>query len=218
MLIIEDEKEIVDFLKIGFEKEGFVVDSSQDGEEGSYLARTNEYDIMIIDHMLPHKTGLDIVKEVRSQLKSVPILMLSVKTEISHKISSFSQGVDDYVSKPFSFQELNARVKAILRRPYDIKSSVYKIEDLTIDAERQEVTKDGKQVYLTRKEFLLLECLVKEKGKVISRGSLMESVWNMNTDPFSNTLETHILNLRKKIGGKKGKELIKTVPGRGYKL
>ena len=218
MLIVEDEKEIGEFLKKNFEKEGYAVDYSQNGEEGSFLARTNEYDIIIVDQILPKKTGLEIVKDVRGDLRSVPILMLSVKGDIPHKIQSFTAGVDDYVTKPFSFQELSVRVKAICRRPYNIRSAIYKIDDVTIDSDKQEVTKNGKRLYLTRKEFLLFECLVKEKGKVLSRGAIMENVWNMNVDPFSNTLETHILNLRKKIGKKKGKNLIKTIPGRGYRI
>lgn len=218
MLIIEDEVEIGEFLKKNFEKEGYTVDYSKDGEEGSFLARTNEYEIIIVDHLLPKKNGLEIVRDVRDELKSVPIVMLSVKGDIPHKIQSFTEGVDDYVVKPFSFQELSARVKALLRRPYNIKSAIYKIDDVTIDSSKQEVTKDGKRIYLTRKEFLLFECLVKEKGKVLSRGAIMENVWNMNIDPFSNTLETHILNLRKKIGKKTGKKLIKTIPGRGYRI
>lgn len=209
--------EIRDYLKKNFEKEGFVVDTASDGEDGSYLARTNVYDIILLDHVLPKKLGCDIVKEVRGQQKSVPIIMVSVKSEISHKLNTFGAGIDDYITKPFSFVELHARVKAVTRRPYQVKSSVYKIDDLTIHSERQEVTKNGKQIYLTRKEFLLLECLAKDNGRVLSRGVIMENVWNMNVDPFSNTLETHILNLRKKIG-KNGKRIIKTVPGRGYKI
>lgn len=217
LLIIEDEREIGEFLKKNFEKEGFVVDYADNGTEGSKMARLNDYEAIVLDYILPGKDGLEIVKEVREQLKSVPIIMVSVKSEISHKVGAFGAGVDDYVTKPFSFQELNARVRALLRRPYNIKSSVYKIDDLTIDPEKQEVTQDGEPVYLTRKEFLLLECLAKENGKVLSRGTIMENVWDMNIDPFSNTLETHILNLRKKIG-KKGKKIIKTVPGRGYRI
>ena len=217
LLIIEDEAEISEYLKKNFEKEGFVVDFASDGEYGSYLARTNEYSIILLDHMLPKKTGLQIVKEIRDREKSVPIIMVSVKGEISHKLETFSAGVDDYVTKPFSFQELHARVRALMRRPYHVKSTIYKIDDLTISSERQEVTKNGKPIYLTRKEFLLLECLAKDNGRVLSRGAIMENVWNMNIDPFSNTLETHILNLRKKIG-RNGKKIIKTVPGRGYKI
>lgn len=220
MLIIEDEKEIREFLGRSFEKEGYAVDTASDGDQGSYLARTTEYDVIIIDHILPKKLGLEIVKEIREDLKSVPIIMLSVKAEIPHKIESFTLGVDDYVTKPFSFQELSARVKNVLKRsPYDIKSDIYKIEDLTIDIKSQEVSRDGKSVYLTRKEFLILECLAKEPGKVVSRGTIMEHAWNMNADPFSNTLETHMANLRRKISHKrKKKSLIKTVPGRGYKI
>jgi two-component system OmpR family response regulator len=217
MLIVEDEQEIREYLVKNFEKEGFIVDSSDNGEEGSYFARTNEYSILIIDHILPKKTGLEIIQEVRDQEKTVPIIMLSVKSDTAHKIETFKAGVDDYMSKPFSFQELNARVKALLRRPYSIKNPIYQINDLTIHSEKQEVTRNGKPIYLTRKEFLLLECLAKETGKVLSRGVIMENVWDMSIDPFSNTLETHILNLRRKIG-KNSKKIIKTVPGRGYKI
>jgi two-component system, OmpR family, response regulator len=217
MLIVEDEQEIREYLVQNFEKEGFIVDSSDNGEEGSYFARTNEYSILIIDHILPKKTGLEIIQEVREQEKTVPIIMLSVKSDTAHKIETFRAGVDDYVSKPFSFQELNARVKALLRRPYSIKNQIYQIDDLTIHSEKQEVTRNGRPIYLTRKEFLLLECLVKDTGKVLSRGVIMENVWDMSIDPFSNTLETHILNLRRKIG-KNSKKIIKTVPGRGYKI
>jgi DNA-binding response OmpR family regulator len=217
MLIIEDEAEIRDYLQKNFEKEGYVVDSATNGIDGSYLARTNEYSIIVLDHLLPGKNGLEIIQEVRDQQKSVPIVIVSVKTDIAHKVECFRTGADDYVTKPFSFQELNARVKALIRRPYTIKNSVYKIEDMIIDVDRQEVTRNGRYLDLTRKEFLLLECLAKENGKVISRGVIMENVWNMNIDPFSNTLETHILNLRKKIG-KNSKSIIKTVSGRGYKI
>lgn len=217
LLIIEDELEIAEYLKKSFEKVGFVVDHADEGEKGSYMARTNEYDILVIDHVLPKKLGINIAKEVRDQQRTVPIIILSGKSEIGLKLEGFSVGIDDYMTKPFSFQELHARVRALIRRPYVIKSPVYRIEDLTINPEQQEVTKNGKRVYLTRKEFLLLECLMKDHGRVLSRGAIMENVWNMNVDPFSNTLETHILNLRKKIG-KNGKKIIQTVPGRGYKI
>jgi DNA-binding response OmpR family regulator len=217
ILIIEDEREVADYLRSNFEKEGFIVDCAADGEEGSYLARINEYDIMIVDHLLPKKLGLDIIKEVREELKSLPIIMLSAKGDIEQKLDTFNAGVDDYLTKPFSFQELRARVQALLRRPYHVKSLTYTIDDLTIYSDRQEVLKNGRRLYLTRKEFSLLECLAKDNGKVLSRGAIMEHVWNMNIDPFSNTLETHILNLRKKIG-KKGRKIIQTVPGRGYKI
>jgi two-component system OmpR family response regulator len=217
MLIVEDEREIAEYLKKNFEKEGFIIDSTGNGEEGSYLARVNDYHIIILDHMLPGKTGLDIVHEVRGQQKTVPIIVLSVESSIPVKINCFKAGADDYVTKPFSFQELNARIRALVRRPYAIKNTVYHIDDMIIDSDKQEASRQGKTLPLTRKEFLLFECLAKENGKVMSRGVLMENVWNMNVDPFSNTLETHILNLRKKIG-RKGKKIIKTVAGRGYRL
>lgn len=217
MLIVEDEYEIGEYLKANFEKEGFNVDFVQDGEDGSYLARTNEYEIILLDCILPGKTGINILAEVRAQEKTMPIIMLTVEASIPNKIHCFRAGADDYVTKPFSFQELVARIRALLRRPYNIKNSTYTIDDVTIDIEKQEVAANGKVISLTRKEFMLLECLAKENGRVISRGAIMENVWNMNVDPFSNTLETHILNLRKKIG-KNGKKIIRTVAGRGYRI
>lgn len=217
LLIIEDNKEISDFLKVSLEAESFVVDVAFDGERGSYFARCEAYDAIILDYMLPKKDGFQICQELRSAGVTVPIIMISIKAETPLKVGLLNLGADDYLVKPFSFEELLARVRATLRRPPLLKPSVLSLGDLTLEPAAQRIIKGRKEVYLTRKEFILLEYLLENRGKVVSRGMILEHVWNRESDPFSNTIEAHILNLRKKVDSGK-KKLIHTVPGRGYKM
>ncbi len=218
LLIIEDDTETRDFLKNGLQAEGFVVDTAEDGEKGSYIARTNDYDLIILDNILPKKEGHLVCKEIRETKKHSRIILLSVKSEIPHKIDLLNGGADDYLTKPFSFLELLARIRAVLRRPKAIEEDILLIDDLTLDRNKQIATRGKQEIYLTKKEFLLLEYLMKHKSNFLSRGSIMENVWDIDSDPFSNTIETHIMNLRKKIDSGKKKKLIHTVPGRGYKI
>ncbi len=199
ILIVEDEKQIAKFLRAGLEAESFAVDVADDGERGSFLARTNDYDLIILDNVLPKKTGLQVCQEIRKDGKSVPIIVLSVKSETSAKVELLNSGADDYLSKPFSLEELLARVRALLRRPPKVEGDILQIADLILDNKKQIVKRGAKEVYLTRKEFALLEYLLKNAGAVLSRGMIMEHVWNMSADPFSNTIESHILSLRRKI-------------------
>lgn len=218
VLLIEDEKEIVNFLKPSLEAECFTVDVSFDGAKGSYLARTNDYDLIILDYILPKMDGKTVCEKIREDNKSVPIIMLTVKSEVEDKVALFNAGVDDYISKPFSFVELLARIRAILRRPQKIEEEILKIDDLILDIKGHTVKLGENEVYLTRKEFSLLAYLMKNKGNVVSRGMIMEHVWDMNADPFSNTIEAHILNLRRKIDISDDRKFIHTIPGRGYKF
>lgn len=218
ILVVEDEKKISEFLKTSLQAEYYVVDVVVDGEEGSFVARSNDYDLVILDNILPKKTGLQVCQEIRESGKTMPILILSVKSDTSEKVSFLNAGADDYLIKPFSLEELLARVKALLRRPQEIEEEVFEVEDLVLDTRRHTVTRGGKDVYLTRKEFMLLSYLLRNRGVVLSRGMIMEHVWDMNADPFSNTIESHVLSLRKKIDSHVVKKLIHTVPGRGYKL
>jgi DNA-binding response OmpR family regulator len=217
ILIIEDDKEVRNFLKVSLEAESFIVDEATDGDMGSYNARTNDYDMIILDLMLPKKDGCEVCREIRMTGNTVPILMLSATSGPEYKVDLLNCGADDYVTKPFSFQELRARIRALLRRPHLIEPAVLEIDDLKVDTSKQRVVRGNKKIYLTRKEFCLLEYLMKHKGAVVSRGMIMEHVWNADTDPFSNTIEAHILNVRRKIDITKRK-LIHTVPGRGYKI
>ncbi len=217
-LIVEDEPGISSLLKAGLESEYFVADVAEDGERGSYLARTNDYDIIILDNMLPKKNGAEVCADVRQSGKTTPIIMLSVQSEMGTKVALLNRGADDYVTKPFSFEELLARIRALLRRPNTISTDILTAGNIVLDTKRHTVQKDNTDIYLTKKEFMLLELLLRRKGSVVSRGTIIEHVWDMHVDPFSNTVESHILNVRKKIADKKGNHYIQTIPGVGYKI
>ncbi len=218
MLIIEDDPDIASFLKRSFEAESFAVDVAIDGERGSYTARTNGYDIVILDNMLPKKQGLEVCRDIRENGQCMPIIMLSVRSEIPEKVTMLRSGIDDYMTKPYSFDELLARVHAHLRRAKSIAPVDITIDDLRINTARQEVIRGAKSIYLTRKEFALLELLAKNMGQVVSRGTIMEHVWDMEGNPLSRTIDMHILNIRKKIESPRKRRLIHNIPGRGYKL
>jgi DNA-binding response OmpR family regulator len=218
ILVADDNKLIRDQLKTSLEAESFAVDTAADGEEASYIGRVNEYDAIILDLIMPKKDGRDVCREIRAAGKKAPILALSVNGTIEEKVSMLNCGADDYVTKPFSFKEPHARLHALRRRPQALESNIYEADDLTLDTRTQKVCRGQREIYLTRKEFSLLEFLLKNKGAVVTRGMIMEHVWNAESDPFSNTIEAHILNIRRKIQAPKCPALIQTVPGRGYKI
>jgi two-component system, OmpR family, response regulator len=218
ILIIEDDQNIGESLKSSLESELYCVDLINDGQEGVYAARRNSYDLLIVDSVLPGKLGPDICRELRSAGKTMPILMLTVRSEVADKVEALNAGADDYLTKPFSFEELLARVKALLRRPVAMLNDILVSDGLSLDTARNIVKRDGSEVYLTSKEYQLLEYLLRNKGFVVSRGMIIEHVWDSEGDLFSNTIETHILNLRKKIERPGSQKLIQTVPGRGYKI
>lgn len=217
ILIIEDDISIRNVLRLSLESKGFIIDEAGDGQIGSYLARTNSYDLILLDNVLPHKMGGRICKEVRESGKTTPIIILSSKQEILTKVQLLTYGADDYVTKPFSFEELLARIYAVTRRPNSIEDPILKIKNLEINFQAQTIKYKTKQIYLTKKEFALLEFLFRNRNRVISRSQILENVWEMDVDPFSNTVDTHIMNLRKKIRDSK-RSLIESVAGRGYKL
>lgn len=217
ILVIDDNKDIRDLLKIGLETEMFSVDTAEDGERGSYAARTNEYDLVLLDNVLPKKSGLEVCAEIRQSGKHVPIILMSIKSDTEEKIRHLNTGADDYVPKPFSFQEILARIHAILRRPPNTIPENIEAGDLVLNSRTHQVTRGSKDIYLTRKEYSLLEILMRHNSEVVSRGTIMEHVWDLDGNPFSNTIETHIFNLRKKIE-KKSERIIHNIPGRGYKL
>jgi DNA-binding response OmpR family regulator len=217
-LIIDDEQGVRDLLAENLRSQCFAVDTAADGTEGSYLARTNSYDIIILDNMLPEKSGVMVCQEIRKTGHSTPILILSALSDTWQKVDLLNSGADDYMIKPFSFEELMARIRALMRRPNQIEGDVLTVDDLVLDTKQQSVKRDGKGIYLTRKEFMLLEYLMRNLGNVLSRGMIMEHVWDMTSDPFSNTIESHVLSLRKKMDSDPKKKLIYTVPGRGYKI
>jgi DNA-binding response OmpR family regulator len=218
ILVVEDEARIRDLLRITLEEHCFSVDTASDGERGCYLARTTDYDLILLDNMLPKAMGLEVCRHIRSIGKSVPIMMLSVKGDPASKAELLNAGADDYLSKPFSYEELLARIQALLRRPPQIMAEVLKADNLVLDAAVYRVERGGEDIQLTRKEFMLLKYLLRNKGFVVSRSMLLEHVWDMDADPFSNTVESHVASLRRKIERPKRKKLIRTVPGFGYRL
>jgi two-component system copper resistance phosphate regulon response regulator CusR len=215
ILLVEDNHDIRETLRENLESELFTVDCVNNGESGSYMARTNYYDLIVMDYMMPRRNGLQVCKEIREAGKSAPIIMISVCDKVPEKVALLEAGADDFLQKPFSFSELLARIRAVTRRPSQFNSSTLSIDDIDLDINRQSVTRNGKRVYLTRKEFMLLECFARNRGRVVSRGYISESVWENDTNPFSNTIEAHVRNLRKKLDGGRN-TLIRTVPGRGY--
>lgn len=218
ILIVDDEEGVRDMLQHTLKAEGFAVDSAEDGERGSYLARTNEYDIIVLDNRLPKKSGIEVVREVRLNDVETPILILSVLGDARYKSDLLNAGADDYLAKPYSFEELVARIRALLRRPKQVLADVLHVEDLTLDTKAHTVHRGTNALVLTHKEFSLLEYLMRNQGAALTRGMLMEHVWDMNADPFSNTIESHIASLRRKIERKGSIQLIKTISGRGYKI
>lgn len=218
ILIVEDEQEIRDFIKKRLKEECYAVDTAADGEEGLMMAQTNDYALIILDNVMPKMIGQEVCVQLRAAGKSMPILILSVKTETTTKINLLNAGADDYLTKPFSPDELLARVKALLRRPLPIKQEIIAIDDLEVDTNRHVVKRGNQEIYLTRKEYTLLVYMLHNQENLLSRSMLMEHVWDTNIDPFSNTIESHILSLRKKIDIEGKNKLIHTIPGRGYKM
>lgn len=217
ILLIEDEKDLAAFISSLLKKIGIATDIAYDGEQGIFLARTNNYDLIITDYVLPKLDGRSLIKEIRQEGKQMPILMLSARQGITDKISVLDAGADDYLAKPFSSEELLARIRALSRRPLNIQSQILIFKNLELDSGSFKLKKGNKDIKLTNKEFSLLQYLMLNKGKIVSRETLLDHIWNDELDSFSNTVETHILRLRRKIESKNEK-IIHTIIGRGYCL
>ncbi len=219
VLIVEDEKKMASFLERGLKEEGYVVDVAYDGEQGWEYAVTNEYDVLILDWMLPKMSGVDLCKKIREDGKSTPVLILTAKDAIEDKIQGLDVGADDYLTKPFSFDELLARLRALLRRPRTLKDkTVLECGGLVMDLIKRKVTIFGEEITLSQKEFSLLEHLLRHQGEVMSRTAIAERVWDLHFDPASNTIDVFINFLRKKISEKNPDFRIETVRGSGYRL
>lgn len=216
--MVEDNIETAAVLKQKLEAECYAVDVEGNGEKASYRARTNAYDLILLDNMLPGKQGDEICRELRTSKMPVPILVLSAQTEITQKIALLNCGADDYLTKPFSYSELTARITALLRRPPHIETPDLVFGPLTLDRKTFSARRGSRPIRLTPKEFAILELFMKHPGVVLTRGAILEHVWNDSADPFSNSIETHITNLRKKLGTRGMRPQIKTVPGHGYML
>ncbi len=215
VLLIEDEPEIASFVVKALKNWGYSVDTTTSGKKGIFWAKTNEYDFIISDVMLPDTDGFNVCQEIRKVKEKVPIMMLTVKSEVKDKVQAFDLGADDYLVKPFALEELQVRKRAVLRRPEIVVKEVYEIKDIVLDTKRHIATRADKKLDLRIKEFALLEYLMRNRGIVQSRSMILEHVWDMNTDPFTNTIDVHIRSLRRRIKDEKGK-IVKTVHGMGY--
>ena len=218
ILIIDDDRDLAETLREILIAEFYAVDIATDGNNGSFMARTNDYDLVIVDYVLPGQTGAEVIAEIRQENKDLPIIMMTVRTELETKLDIFNLGADDYITKPFLFEEFLARVRAVLKRPPTAQKQILRIADLIVNVDRHSVRRGRQDIYLTRKELALLEYLLKNRGQILSRPLILEHVWDINADPFSNTIESHILNLRRKINIAGKPELIHTISGRGYKI
>lgn len=221
MLVIEDEHKIANAIKQGLAQEKYAVDVEYDGDSGLGAALNESYDVMIIDRMLPGSMeGLDIAREVRQAKIHTPILILTAKDQIRDRVAGLNAGADDYLVKPFSFEELLARVRALLRRPSESKGTVLKVGNLTLDTLSYEVKRAGQAIPLSSKEFALLEYLMRNENRVLSKNNIIAHVWDFDADILPNTVEVYMGYLRAKIDKpfKKSPELIHTLRGFGYKL
>ncbi len=218
ILIIEDDKKIANYSKEGFEEEGFIADIAYNGEDGLALLEKNTYDTVILDWMLPGIDGIEVCKRVRALGLTTPIIMLTAKVFIEDKILGLNSGADDYISKPFYFEELLARVNALMRRASYATNPNIKIADLVIDMHKREVVRAGNAIDLTPKEYAILELLAKNRGKVVKLKAITEKLWDNEDDINSNIINVYMHHLRHKIDSGYNQKLIKTVRKLGFKI
>lgn len=220
ILIIEDDHKIANALKRGFEQESFAADTAYNGRDGLGSALTFDYDLIILDRMLPEVDGIKICQALRDKQSNTPIIMLTAKDKINDRVEGLNAGADDYLIKPFAFEELLARVRALLRRPNQLQNTILTISDLTLDPAKFEVKRNKKLIKLSSKEFALLEYMMRNPGRILTKDNIINHVWDYDADILPNTVEVYIGYLRNKIDKpfKKLPELIETVRGFGYKI
>jgi len=218
ILLVEDDARVASFIRRGLREEHYTVDVARDGEQALFLAQTGEYDLMILDLLLPKRGGLDVLRTLRAERVTVPILILTAKDEPRDKVSGLEAGADDYLTKPFAFAELLARVRALLRRRGDLVHTTLRANDLELDAMRHRVIRGGRELLLTNREYALLEFLLRHTNHVVTRTMLAEHVWEHDFDPLSNVIDVHIARLRQKIDEGFSRKLLRTIRGRGYMI
>ncbi|MDD2902535.1 MAG: response regulator transcription factor [Syntrophales bacterium] len=218
ILVVEDEKKLAGFIKKGLEEEGYALDVAHDGQEGLMLALDGVHDLIILDINLPKMDGLSLLKEFRRQKGKTPVLLLTVRAAIEDKVLGLDTGADDYLTKPFSFQELLARIRALLRRRADVSPPLLQVADLTLDPARRLVSRGNDRLDLSTKEFALLDYFMRNPGRVLTRTMIAEHVWDYDFDPMSNIIDVYVNYLRKKIDAGRSPKLLRTVRGAGYVL
>jgi len=216
LLIIEDEKQVADNLKEGLEQHRFSVDVAYNGEDGYDLVHEFDYDIIILDLMLPDMDGEKLCEKIRKEGVESFVLMLTAKKQLGNIVEGLNCGADDYLTKPFEFTELLARIRALLRRASKNKINILSCRDIRMDLDKEQIFVGKKEIKLTKKEFMIMEYLLRNKGQLLSRNQLLEHAWDKSVDIFTNIVDTHIKNLRKKLG--RSGDIIKTIYGSGYRI
>ncbi len=218
ILVVEDEKKVADFIKKGLEEEHYAVDTAYDGETGLYLAEVNDYDLIVLDLMIPKVDGWEVLKRIRDKKDNVPILILTAKNGVEDIVRGLDSGCDDYLTKPFAFAEFLARVRALLRREKVEKKPVLQVGDLTLSLVTHRVTRGEKEIELTSKEYALLEYMMRNPNKVLTRAMISEHVWDYHFDSMTNVIDVYVNYLRKKIDKDFDTKLIHTIRGVGYMI
>jgi len=218
VLIIEDEKKIASFVRKGLEAHGFVVEVSQNGDEGFALAVSRPYDVAVLDIMLPGKDGLSILRNLRERKIALPVILLTARSELNERLEGLNLGADDYLTKPFHIEELVARLHAVTRRAAGASQSILAVADLTMNLLTRKVARGGQAMELTAREFSLLEHLMRSPGRVLTRVEICERVWDYNFDPGTNLVDVYVQRLRKKVDGESAHKLIETIRGVGYRI
>ncbi|MBI1749387.1 MAG: response regulator transcription factor [Acidobacteria bacterium] len=218
VLVAEDDNPLANFVRKGLEAEHYAVDIASDGEEARFMAEEYEYDLIILDLNLPRVDGVEVLKHVRARKPSLPVIVLTARNKVEDRVKGLDLGADDYLTKPFSFSELSARVRALLRRGSRPAEAVLRVEDLELDRVERAVKRGGKRIELTPKEFALLEFLMRNAGRRVTRAMIIEHVWNLSFDTMTNVVDVYINYLRRKIDESFELKLIRTVRGVGYQL
>jgi heavy metal response regulator len=218
ILVVEDEKKVASFLKKGLEEEYYAVDCAYDGEEALYMVEANEYDLMILDIMLPKIDGLEVLKGIRDKGFPLPVLMVTAKDSVEDVVKGLDAGGDDYLTKPFAFAELLARVRSLLRRKEREPAGKLQVADLVLDPVTHTVSRGGQEIELTAKEYALLEYLMRQVNRVVTRTMISEHVWDYHFDPMTNVIDVYVNHLRNKIDLDSLQKLIHTIRGVGYML
>jgi DNA-binding response OmpR family regulator len=218
VLVIEDEKKIASFIRKGMEARGFVVEMAHTGDEGYVLATTRPYDAVILDIMLPARDGLSILRNLRERKISVPVILLTARSELNERLEGLNLGADDYITKPFFIEELIARVHAVTRRAAGNSQSLLQVGDLTMNLLTREVRRGDARIELTPREFTLLEHLMRSPGRVLTRVQICEQVWDYHFAPGTNLVDVYVQRLRKKVDGASQPKLLETIRGVGYRI
>jgi DNA-binding response OmpR family regulator len=216
ILLVEDEPSAARMLAKGLREHAYAVDSTEDGERALYQSSINNYDLIILDVMLPGRDGFDVCRQLRASGSAVPVLMLTARDSVDDRVAGLDTGADDYLTKPFDFRELLAHIRALLRRGQALQSDIIRLDDLEIDTRGRSVRRGGRGVYLTAKEYALLEYFARRAGEVVSRADIAEHVWDESFDPFSNLIEVYVQRLRRKIDDGAATKLLHTRRGEGY--